>query len=117
MLTATALHLLTIITAEAANELIRVIMGEAGRFPELGRNFYDSGPGWILNAVAEYLTEANKAGLLAIADPVKASRQFVALTIDPLKLELTLGIRKPPSKTEIEQLAADAADAFLKIYG
>jgi len=117
MLHQVALHVLTIITAQQTTELFRVVMGESGRFPELGRTFWDNGPGWVLETVTDYLGAATAAGLLNVDDPKKAARQFFGLMVDPIKLELTLGLRGEPTAAEVETMSADAAEAFLKIYG
>lgn len=117
MLHDTAVHVLSIITAAETTELFRVVMGESGRFPELGRTFWENGPGWVLNAVAAYLEEANQAGLLKVDDPQLAARQFLALMVDPIKLELTLGMREAPDAAEVDAISAIAVEAFLKIYG
>ncbi len=117
MMRRTAVHLLTIICAGETTELFRVVMGEAGRFPELGRTFYDNGPGWIISALADYLSAADAAGLISITDPLLASRQFIGLVIDPIKLELTLGVRREPDAAEIETLASQSTAAFMKING
>ena len=116
MLRRTAQHLLNIICNGETTELFRVVMGESGRFPALGQTFYESGPGWIINAVHEYLSAAEALGHLAIDDKMLAARQFIALVIDPIKLELTLGVREEPDAEEILRLARQAARAFVKIY-
>jgi len=116
MLKRMAVHLLTMITSAETNELFRVVMGEAGRFPELGRTFYDNGPGWVIAAVTDYVKNRNAEGVMDVADPELAGRQYLALVVDPLKLELTLGIKQPPTAVEIEQVADDAVCAFMKIY-
>ena len=117
MIRRAAVHLLTIICADETTELFRVVMGESGRFPELGRTFYENGPGWILKVVAEYLQVAADAGKIDIDDPVLASRRFLGLVVDPIKLELTLAVRPAPDKAEIDMLAQQGAAAFMKIYG
>ena len=43
-------------------QLRRLVIGEAGRFPELGRLFYDSGPGRTIDALAAVLKASPPAG-------------------------------------------------------
>ena len=42
--------------------IYRIVVGETGRFPELGRIFYETGPRRVLSRLADYLREASEKG-------------------------------------------------------
>src|SRR5215813_15554353 len=49
-------------------QLRRLVIGEAGRFPELGRTFYDRGPGRTIEALSATFERLAKRGLLRLDD-------------------------------------------------
>lgn len=57
---------------------IRLVMGEAGRFPELGRAFVQHGDKPLLEALTHYLTHCPG---LNLADPAAAARMFTGTVI------------------------------------
>lgn len=57
---------------------IRLVMGEAGRFPELGRAFVQYADKPLLAALTGYLTHCPK---LHLADPAAAARMFTGTVI------------------------------------
>lgn len=109
-------HILKIIVDPEAVKLFRVVMGESGRFPELGRRFYDFGPGSMIEMISRYFAHLSDLGKLEVDDPVIAAKYLVAMMIDPIKLELMCGIRDTVDDDEVHQIVANALRAFLKIY-
>ncbi len=57
---------------------IRLVMGEAGRFPELGRAFVQHGDKPLLEALTHYLMHCPA---LNLADPAAAARMFTGTVI------------------------------------
>ena len=54
-------------------QLRRLVIGEAGRFPELGRTFYEQGPGRTIAALAAAFERLAERGAAALED--RASRR------------------------------------------
>src|SRR5215831_3778975 len=50
-------------------QLRRLVIGEVARFPELGRTFYDQGPGRTLAALAATFERLAARGMLQLDDP------------------------------------------------
>ena len=50
-------------------QLRRLIIGEAARFPELGRTFYEEGPGRTIAALATVFERLADEGVLRPGDP------------------------------------------------
>src|SRR3954463_11314429 len=53
-------------------QLRRLVIGEVGRFPELGRTFYERGPGRTMEALAAAFTRLAQAGAPKLRDPPPA---------------------------------------------
>lgn len=95
----------------------RVVVGESGRFPELGRMFYDLGPKVILTKIAGYLSDLMDQGVLRRADPFVAAQQFKDLTISGVVQPRTWGvISGDMTDTEVEDQVNNAVDTFLRAY-
>jgi TetR/AcrR family transcriptional repressor of mexJK operon len=109
-------HVLSIIVEPTAVKLFRVVMGEAGRFPELGRKFYDFGPGSMKEMMGGYFEQKKQSGELDIDNPQQAAAYFFSMIMEPLKMELLCGVRESVSSEEVKQTVADALEIFLKFY-
>lgn len=110
-------RLLRFILDEQPLAIHRVVMSESVRFPELGRAFYDNGPGAFRRTFCEWLLEQTRAGQLAVANPELAADQFMGLLRGGIYLRATLGLEPPPSDAEIDAAVEGAVDVFLKSYG
>ena len=99
-------------------QLRRLVIGEASRFPELGRAFYEQGPGRTLSALATAFERLAARGLLQLDDPALAAAQFNWLIMSaPLNRAMLLGDDGPPDPGDIDQWAHDGVRMFLAAYG
>src|SRR5437867_4240882 len=57
-------------------QLRRLVIGEAGRFPELGRTFYERGPERTIAALATAFDRLAQRGALQLDDPRLAAAHF-----------------------------------------
>jgi TetR/AcrR family transcriptional regulator, mexJK operon transcriptional repressor len=91
--------------------LVRLVLGEAFRVPELRRAFRDALPGQILGRTAAMLGQANDAGLIWASDLDLASRMFVGPVMTYVALDGFLSVDPDPAPetAKLEQLT----DAFL----
>ena len=95
----------------------RVVVGESGRFPELGRMFYEMGPRVILTKIASYLSDLMDQGVMRRADPFVAAQQFKDLTISGVLQPRTWGvISGDMTDAEVEDQVNNAVDTFLRAY-
>ena len=99
-----------------AQEMFRVCIAEAGRFPELGAAFHASGPARARARLIEYFKGAGERGDLVIDDPAVAADQFASLCKSGLFLRALLGA-PCPDKAEIDRIAGEAVTTFLARYG
>lgn len=94
----------------------RMVVAEAGRFPELGRAFHANGPAKLLAYVAEHLRRAMTGGLLRRGDAEQAAEHFIGLVRGDLQLLALLGVERTRSNATIDAVVMRGVDAFLKVY-
>ena len=61
--------------------LRRLLIGEAGRFPEFAIDYYDRAPGRVMTSLAEALRAFDARGQLRVDDPESAAEHFAFLAI------------------------------------
>jgi AcrR family transcriptional regulator len=99
-------------------QLRRLVIGEAGRFPELGRTFYDQGPGRTIAAMATVFERLAARGALQLEDPQLAAAHFNWLVMSiPLNQAMFLGEDEPHAAAELNEYADAGVRAFLAAYG
>jgi TetR/AcrR family transcriptional repressor of mexJK operon len=92
---------LDLILSPEAIRMEQIVTGEAPRFPEVARIFYEQGPQRVLALVARYFDEARARGLVAVADPAFAARQFLMALKAP-NCEEMMGLGPLPSEARGE---------------
>jgi len=99
-------------------QLRRLVIGEAGRFPELGRAFYEKGPGRTIAALATVFERLAERGVLQADDPLLAAAHFNWLVMSvPLNRAMLLGEDEPPASADLDRWADAGVRAFLAAYG
>jgi TetR/AcrR family transcriptional repressor of mexJK operon len=95
--------------------LQRLIVGEGGRFPEIGRIFYARGPQFVLERLSDYIRGRMEAGDLRNDDPMQAAMNLIQLTQMQHNLRLW-GIVGIPDAEEVHDHAVKALDLFNRAY-
>jgi TetR/AcrR family transcriptional repressor of mexJK operon len=99
-------------------QLRRLVIGEAARFPELGRTFYEQGPGRTMAALAEMFERLAARGALRVDDPVLAAAHFNWLVMSiPLNQAMLLGEDQPATPAQLDRCADAGVRAFVGAYG
>lgn len=99
-------------------QLRRLVIGEAARFPQLGRLFYERGPGRTIEALAEMFEQLASRGTLELDDPRLAAAHFNWLVMSiPLNQAMLLGEDEPASAAQLRRYADAGVRAFLAAYG
>jgi TetR/AcrR family transcriptional regulator, mexJK operon transcriptional repressor len=98
-------------------QLRRLVIGEADRFPELGRFFYDRGPGRTVDALARAFERLAQRRVLALEDAALAAAHFNWLIMSiPLNQAMLLGDGELPSAAELDRYADAGVRVFLAAY-
>jgi TetR/AcrR family transcriptional regulator, mexJK operon transcriptional repressor len=98
--------------------LRRLVIAEAGRFPELGCTFYERGAGRTIAVLASTFERLAERGILALEDPELAAAHFNWLVMSaPINQAMLLGPDKSPAPAQLERYADGGVRAFLAAYG
>lgn len=107
---------LELTVSPGATHVYRWMVAESGRFPDLAESFYDRGPGKGAAKLADYLTQAQAQGTLALGDTpaLDAARMFIDMFRGEVMLRNLFGMAPLP---DADALVTYAVDLFLRAYG
>lgn len=105
------------VLSDTAAAVHRVVIAECGRFPELGRAFFEAGPRVNLLRLASFLEGEMAAGRLRRADPHKAAEHFLELVRAGLHQRRMWNVGGEPTDTEIDANVEAGLEVFLAAYG
>ena len=108
--------LITFFVSDFGQDMFRVCVAEAKRFPELGETFYASGPKHWGEKIAGFLCSDKARACLDIEDPLLAADQLAQLCRTDLMLKVMFGIEKNPSEDELDRIVHEAVRTFLARY-
>ena len=112
-----ALRQLQLVMQPRVLKLRRLVIAEAIRFPDLGRRFYERGPGRTIAALADAFERLAARGLLVLDDPQLAAAHFNWLVMStPLNEAMLLGQDTAPSARELRRCADAGVRAFIAAY-
>lgn len=98
--------------------LRRLVIGEAGRFPELARTYYERVPQRVYTALGELMKTLSDEGRLRLSDPDLAASHFAWLILGvPLDRGMFYGPDETMTDGELDRLADAAVDVFMAAYG
>ena len=98
-------------------QLRRLVIGESGRFPQLGRLFYERGPGRTIDTLATMFERLASRGELELDDPRLAAAHFNWLVMSiPLNQAMLLGEDDPATPAELNRYADAGVRAFLAAH-
>ena len=117
MLTVAAERISQFLMSEFGQRMFRIVVGEGERFPGLGREFYEYGPGLIHARIAHHLGVYVERGELQIDDLDLAADQFAQLCKATLHEKLIFGMAQSITAEEAQRIAHGAVDMFMARYG
>lgn len=105
------------VTRPEVVQLRRLILAEAGRFPELARAYHERVPQRVVAAIAAELAHLTERGILRVDDVRVAADQFAWLVLGPpLDRAMFHGAGDLPAPAELDRLADAAVRTFLAAY-
>ena len=102
-LRAIAMHGLRRVTESIQRRILQRVVAESNEFPELGRKFWEEGPGRIQAVLARYLEEATRQGVLTVGDPAQVAELLVGQITGLYLLPMLAGVRKRPTEDEMRR--------------
>jgi TetR/AcrR family transcriptional repressor of mexJK operon len=98
-------------------QLRRLVIGEANRFPELGRAFHDAGLATMIDGLAISFRRLADEGRLSLDDPRLSAEHFIWLVLSiPLNQAMLLGDEHPINTDDLDRYADAGVKAFLAAY-
>jgi len=102
--------------SDVGMQVYRIVVAESQRFPEIGREFYETGPARVREILKAFLQKGVDEGKLRIDDLDLAADQFPELCKAGLHLQMALGLCEAPNAAEIDRVVAGAVEMFLCKY-
>lgn len=118
-LTALARAYIEVVLSPGGLALYRVAVGEAPRFPDLARTFYQAGPRVIRAMVAEHLAIAAASGEIDVSTlgVDTAAGVFVALVRGDAYIQYLTHPEAKPTDAQLDEWVELAVATFLRAYG
>ena len=117
VLTRIAEQMVDFITSDFGQRIFRICVGESDRFPELGREFYESGPMLVRGRILEFLRHAAERGDLAIEDFELAADQLPELCKADLFPRMVFNMQSSFTEAEKQRIVRGAVEMFMARYG
>ena len=114
----TARRYLALVSRPEALQLRRLVLAEAGRFPDLARTYYERVPERVYGMLASLLADLSQQGRLKVEDPSEAAQHFAWLILGfTLDRAMFLPPDEAASSHDVEARADAGVDVFLAAYG
>ena len=110
-------RMMGLVLSPFGQSIFRMCVAERDRFPELGREFYRTGPQVFHATMCAYLEHAVARGDLAIDDLGLAADQFIELCHAQLFTQAIFGLRDGADAEELDRVIDGAVETFLARYG
>lgn len=104
------------VTSPQGVAVLRICLGEYGRFPQLARTVWDHGPAITYANFAAFVTERQRRGELDVDDPQLAAEHFLAGIVGHIQLKVAFGITGPLDDDDIARRVQAAVATFLARY-
>ena len=109
-------HVRAVVLPEAV-QLRRLVIGEAGRFPDLAREYYERVPQRVVAALAVQLERLAERGVLRIPDPLAAANHLAWLILgQPLDAAMFGADSRNDAADALDRSADMAVNVFLAAY-
>ena len=97
-------------------QAIRIVIAIAERMPELGRKFYERGPGKGIAMLAAYIKAQVEAGALVVDDCEVAAAQLMEAYQAMVFKSMVFNFVREPSPEQIARVVPTAVKVFLAAY-
>jgi TetR/AcrR family transcriptional repressor of mexJK operon len=116
VLTEAARQMVNFFTSDFGQRVFRLCVAESDRFPELGREFYESGPALVRDRLIAFMKVGISRNELEIDDLPLAADQFSELCKADLFPRLIFSMDTSFDDTQKKRIVVGAVDTFLARY-
>jgi AcrR family transcriptional regulator len=116
VLHAYAVQRMTIVFSERHRALLRLIIAEGQRFPDIARMYYELGPQRGRGNLADHLRELGEREGLVIENPQEAAEFFIGMLFHHWYTVLLYLNAPLPTGEAIEERARRAVERFIKAF-
>jgi AcrR family transcriptional regulator len=116
-LTLAAERIVQFLLSDFGQRMFRIVVGEGERFPGLGREFHEYGPGLIHQRLVYHLGCYVESGALRIDDLDLAADQFAHLCKAGIHDKLIFGMADEIQAGDSDRVVQGAVDMFMARYG
>lgn len=102
--------------SDFGQNVFRIAVAEAARFPELGEKFYAAGPERSCKRLAPVLAAAAKRGAITAPDPTFAAEMFLSMCKSVFFTRRLFGVGPAPEPAEIDAHIGTVVELFLKAF-
>ena len=106
---------LKVVLSQRYIALMRIVIAEVNRFPEIGKAFYERGPGLSYDKFEEFLKARILTKELAVADATRATDLFFGTLLHREVLTRIYGVKNTPLRDR-QRTARAVSDEFLRQY-
>jgi AcrR family transcriptional regulator len=110
-------ELIALMTQPEMIAQVRIVIAATGKFPSIGRAFYESGPCFGEIRLAARLEAWRAAGALQFSDARVAARQFIDLCKSGVFNACLFAVTDRAAPEAIARNVDAAVEAFLRLYG
>jgi len=111
------MSLMEFLHVEQVIAMHRLVVAEVGRFPELGRMFYEAGPRKGELRFAEFFEAAMAAGHVPQDDPIMVGQRLKDLVLSDVYLRCLWGVAEDFTAEAMRGHVARSVDIFLRAFG
>ena len=115
-LTALGVSLLEFLQRDEIVAMHRLVVAEAGRFPEIGKLFYEAGPRKGEERFTDFFERAMDAGRVPRGDAAVMGQRLKDLVMSDLYLRHIWGVPMQMSEARTREHVAQSVDLFLKAF-
>ncbi len=116
VLTNSATNILAAILSDPLIALMRLVTGEAGRFPELARIFHDRGHKRGRERMSLYFKAAMARGEMRKGDASRAASQFAAICQSGVYYQTLWGLIDAPTPQAVKADIEATVDSFMRAW-
>ncbi len=112
-----ALQRMKVVFSSQHRQLLRLIVAERDRFPQIAAMYYEHGPKRSHDLVVSYMERLKSRGLLEIDNPEESAEFLIGMLLHHWYLAQLYLQTPPPSERSMRDRATHVVDRFLDAFG